>query len=87
MKRTSHRTPATACLIIALTGAALAGCSSYYRITDPSSGKQYYTKDIDSDRSGAVEFKDAQTGSRVTLQNSEVAKIKKDEYKAAVDKK
>lgn len=64
--------------VIALS---LAGCGSYYKITDPSSGKVYYSEKVKK-RSGYVEFTDSNSGSDVTLQNSEVLKISKDEYKA-----
>jgi uncharacterized protein YceK len=61
------------------------GCASYYKVTDPTSGRVYYTKDIDHVKSGAVKLKDARTGSLVTIQNSEVKEISKEEYKAGLD--
>jgi hypothetical protein len=61
------------------------GCSSHYRVTDPSSGKTYYTKKIDNaGRAGAVKIKDEKTGSTVTLQSSEVKEISEDEYEAGL---
>jgi uncharacterized protein YceK len=57
-----------------------AGCTSYYRVTDPSSGKAYYTTKVDDVRGGAVKIKDGKTGSTVTLQSSEVKEISEDEY-------
>ena len=61
------------------------GCSSYYRVTDPASGRTYYTTKIDeAGRAGAVKIKDAKTGSTVTLQSSEVKEISSDEYKAGL---
>jgi hypothetical protein len=66
----------TALLAIVLV---TAGCTTYYRVTDPSSGKNFYTTDVK--RSGsAVMFKDAKSGSDVTLQASEVKEITSDEY-------
>ena len=63
----------------------LAGCSSYYRVTDPSSGKTYYTKEVsEAGRAGAVKIKDEKTGSTVTLQSSEVKEISADEYEAGL---
>ena len=53
------------------------------RSTDPATGKAYYTKDLDH-KGSAVEFKNAQTGSSMTLQNSEVAKIDKQAYETGV---
>ena len=63
----------------------MTGCSSYYRVTDPVSGKTYYTTKInDAGRAGAVKIKDDRTGSVVTLQSSEVKEISADEYEAAL---
>ena len=64
---------------------SMTGCSSYYRVTDPASGKTYYTTKInDAGRAGAVKIKDDRTGSVVTLQSSEVKEISADEYEAAL---
>jgi hypothetical protein len=61
------------------------GCSSYYRVTDPASGKTYYTTKVDNaGRAGAVKIKDAKTGSMVTLQSSEVKEISEEEYEASL---
>ena len=64
----------------------LAGCfGSYYVVRDPASGTQYYTTDVGkAGVSGAVKFKDAKSGSEVTLQSSEVKEISKDDYSKAV---
>ncbi len=73
-------------LRFALTAAAfsmlLSGCfGSYYMVRDPASGTQYYTTDVDKAlTTGAVKFKDAKSGSVVTLQSSEVKEISKDEF-------
>jgi hypothetical protein len=61
--------------------AAVAGCASYYRVTDPTSNKTYYTKDMDRDKSGSIVFKDAVTGNEVTLQTSEIKEIDKSVFK------
>jgi hypothetical protein len=45
----------------------VAGCTHYYRVTDPGSGKTYYTTDIHEDRGGAVKLRDERTMSTVTL--------------------
>ena len=63
----------------------VAGCSSYYKITDPGSGKIYYSNEIEKE-DGAIEFKDANSESTVTIQNSEVTEISKEEYKANTPK-
>jgi len=60
----------------------LAGCASYYKVTDPTSGKNYYAKSVKEKSDGSVRFKDESTGGNVTLQSSEVLEISKDEFKA-----
>lgn len=71
---------------VVVLGSALlaAGCASYYKVTDPQSGRVYYTEEVESDRSGMVKLKDARSGSSVTLQSSEVKEISSDEYKAGL---
>ena len=49
----------------------------YYKVTDPSTDKIYYAKDIKKEKGGAIKLVDANTGSTITLQNSEVAEINK----------
>ena len=72
-------------LILCGLAIAVAGCSSYYRVTDPASGKTYYTTKIDNaGRAGAVKIKDEKTGSTVTLQSSEVKEISAEEYEAGL---
>jgi uncharacterized protein YceK len=66
-------------------GVLVAGCSSYYKVTEPQSGKTYYTKKVDNlAGSGAVKVKDDRTGSVVTLQSSEVKEISEKDYKAGL---
>jgi len=68
--------------------AIAAGCTSYYRVTDPASGKSYYTTEIsEAGRAGAVKIKDAKSGGTITLQSSEVKEISEDEYKAGISAK
>ena len=62
----------------------LAGCASYYRVTDPTSGREYYTHDFERSRDGSLKFKDGKTKSEVTLQNSEVSEIKKADYEKGI---
>ena len=72
-------------VIVCGLAAAVVGCSSHYRVTDPSSGKTYYTTKIDNaGRAGAVKIKDEKTGSTVTLQSSEVKEISAEEYEAGL---
>ena len=71
----------TVCVLIMV----VTGCSSHYRVTDPTSGKTYYTTKIkDAGRAGAVKIKDEKTGSVVTLQSSEVKEISSEEYEAGL---
>lgn len=81
-----NRTGARLVIAAALLPACvmLASCGKHYRVTDPASGAAYYTKDVDKLRGGAVRFKDADTGAKVTLQDSKVERIKKREYKDGV---
>jgi hypothetical protein len=72
-------------LMISGLAILVASCSSYYRVTDPASGKTYYTTKIDNaGRAGAVKIKDGKTGSMVTLQSSEVKEISEEEYEAGL---
>ena len=66
---------------------AVSGCASYYKISDPASGKVYYTEDIDKKSSGAIEFKDEVTKTQVTLPTSEVMEITEDQFKANINQK
>jgi hypothetical protein len=70
-------------LIVALLTVSLAACAHYFKVTDPSNGKVFYTEDIDR-KGSAVEFKDAETGGSITLQNSEILQIDKQAYETAV---
>jgi hypothetical protein len=58
----------------------LAGCTTYYEVTDPTTGKAYYTTSIDTNSSGSSTFTDARTGDKMTLQNSQVATITQQQY-------
>jgi hypothetical protein len=70
--------------IVAVIGVAvLAGCAHYYKVTDPGSGKSYYTTEVNRS-GGAVVFKDAQTGAETTMQNSQVLEIDKDQFQKGV---
>ncbi len=62
----------------------MAGCTSYYRVSDPGGSKEYYTTDINKSKSGSISFKDAKSGSSVTLQASDVKEISEEEFDAGV---
>jgi hypothetical protein len=74
---------AFAAIVLAAIPLGLAACSSsYYIVKDAESGREYYTANLK--RSGdAITFKDGKTRSTVTLQNSEVTEITKDQYGAS----
>jgi len=76
--------PKTFAVVVFAT--VLAGCAHYYKVTDPSNSKVFYTEEVKRNGS-AVEFKDAQSGGVVTLQNSNVQEIDKQEYEQGVAKK
>jgi hypothetical protein len=59
------------------------GCSNYYKVRDPQTGRVYYTDNLKERNGGAVTLKDGKTGDEVTIQNSEVQKINKDRYETA----
>ena len=62
----------------------VAGCSGYYRVTDPGSGKTYYTTGID-ERASGVKFTDERTRNTVILHSLEVQEISREEYEAEVN--
>ena len=68
-------------LLICVLSLMMAACSGYYRVTEPTTGKTYYTTHID-ERSGAVKFTDDRTRSYVILHSAEVSELSEDEYGA-----
>ena len=75
--------------LLLLTLVFLGACSGkYYRVTDTSSGRVYYTRDVDTKRrTGAVDFKDSKSGAKVTLQSSQVEKISEAQYQQGLASK
>ena len=73
------------CILVVLMSCLLTGC--YYKITNPESGREYYSTDYkDYKESGSIRFKDKRTGKLVTLSSWEVEKLDKEEYQAAIEK-
>jgi hypothetical protein len=66
--------------LVVLSGVLATACATYYKVTDPQSGRVYFTQDVDRERGGAATFTDSASDSKVTIQNSEVKEITKDEY-------
>jgi len=68
-------------IVLLSAGLLVAACaSSYFKVTDPASKNVYYTEKVERAGGGAASFTDARSGAMVTLQNSEVKEINKDEY-------
>ena len=69
-------------ILICTIGLALCtfGCSTYYyQVTDLNTGKLYYTEDM-YQKNGTLHLKDGKTGNAVTLQNSDVREITKEDF-------
>lgn len=63
----------------------LAGCGgNYYKVNDPAGNRLYYTTEIEKSKAGAITFKDKKSGSKVTLQSSEVKDISKEEFEEGI---
>jgi len=60
------------------------GCTTYYRVTDQSTRRAYYTTDIDRADSGAVRFYDEKSRASVTLQSSEIVEISKEAFNSGI---
>lgn len=64
----------------------LAACGgNYYQVTDTSSGKSYYTRDVGQE-DGHVQFTDRASGDEVILNGVEIREITRQQYKNAVRK-
>ncbi len=74
-------------LIVLAVIVTVMGCTKRFMVTDPATDKVFYTNDLERNQSGAIVFTDGNTGNQVTLQNSELKKIKKKEYKENIQKK
>lgn len=72
-------------LLVALVLSACGG--GYFKVTEPVTGKIYYTDDLNREDNGSVRLVDAATGSSVTLQSSEVKEITSEEFRANTKKK
>lgn len=65
--------------------ALLSGCGpTHYKVHDPTTGRDYYTTELQQKKSGAATLKDGRTGSTVNLQNSEIQKITKEQYQTGI---
>ena len=68
--------------VLSLALLTAGGCTNYYKVHDPTTGRDYYTTELTHQNSGAATLKDARTGNRVNLQNSEVSKVSKEQFES-----
>src|SRR5688500_4733115 len=70
-------------LLVAGILVGVGGCGpTYYRVTDPTTSRAYYTTELKNKDGGSVQLRDANSGRTVTLQNSEVQKVTREEYES-----
>ncbi len=87
-----RRFAALVCCMPLLVGGALVtgGCSmphlmglgSYYAVTDPASGRVYYTDQLKREDRGVLEFRDAGSGAWVSLPAGTAREISAAEFRA-----
>jgi hypothetical protein len=69
--------------LAALLFIAAACEATYYKLTDPATGREYYAVDY-TNKGDMIEFKDAKTGARTTVQNARVLEINEQTFNAGV---
>ena len=69
--------------VVALLLTAAACEATYYKVADPATGREYYTHDY-THKGAVVEFKDAKTGAKTTLQNPQVFEINEQTFNDGV---
>jgi hypothetical protein len=68
-------------ILIGLISLMSFGCApTYYKVTDTTTNREYYTQRVVRKASGSVEFVDAKTKAKVTLPSSEVRPISEVTY-------
>ncbi len=70
--------------LVVLAAVLVAGCA-YYKVTDPGSGRAYYTEKVER-KNGTIMFKDAKTGADVTMTSSVVLEVSSEEFKKGAAK-
>jgi len=70
-------------LVILIAAGLVGGCSSFYEVTNLSTGTTYYTKKVKRLRDGSVEFRDEESRGTVTISESEIREIDRDEFRRA----
>ena len=69
--------------VVSLLLMAAACEATYYRLTDPATGREYYAVDY-TNKGDMIEFKDAKTGARTTVQNARVLEINEQTFNDGV---
>ncbi len=54
--------------------------SDYYRVTDPATGRVWYTRHLHREAGGVVEFREAGTGVRVSLREAQVDEVSREDF-------
>ncbi len=70
-------------LACVMLGIVVSCAGNYYKVTDPTTNKSFYTSDLQRRSSGSVTFTDARTGNQVMLQNSNTEQITKQQFENA----
>lgn len=79
------RMKSTTSIVLLLVGLTLFLFGCHYRVTNPESGRTYYTTNYkDYKQTGAIRFKDHRTGNTVTLSSWETKQIPKGEYEQEI---
>jgi hypothetical protein len=71
-------------LLTLLILVAIIGCTTHYRVTDPTTEKDYYTTEIKKEGGGSVKFIDEKTNKSITLNSSEIEEISEEEYNKGI---
>lgn len=75
---TTRRRLFAAATTVAVT--AMAGCGTYYKVTDVQTNTDYYTTKVDHMKSGEYRFVDESNGQTVRLEKGRVLKVTSGEY-------
>ncbi|HEX4795300.1 MAG TPA: hypothetical protein VH370_16005 [Humisphaera sp.] len=67
-------------LVSGLLLISVSGCTTYYKVTDPTTNRTYYSTEVKQD--GSTTLKDARTGNTFTLQKADVEKISEEDFEA-----
>jgi hypothetical protein len=72
-------------VVLAACAVSVAGCGGgYYLVREPNGEIIYYTHEVELEDGGVIRFMDAGSGSMVTIQNSVVKEITKEEFEAGL---